>query len=115
MESKKYPYQKEWKEYRRKQTILGLIFLGLIPFMVLIFPFLHNFPKSYDIGGVNIGIIFFILYLAIIGVCFLRLFYLICPKCGKSFNSNKWQRYNFSDKCQYCKLVKYEGSDIESW
>lgn len=111
-ESEKYPYQKEWKEYRKRQIILIIAFVGLIPFMVLIFPFI---PNSYNIGGLDIRVLCIIFYVIVILVCLYRVNDWKCPRCGKSFNTIWYRRNAISDKCLHCELPRYEGSNIESW
>jgi hypothetical protein len=106
MESEKYPYQNEWEEYKRRQKTFWLVFLGFIPFILLINgvsnELFGKFPSGYEIGLVGFVIAW--------SICSIRFQYWKCPNCGKSFHRKWWWTNIFSSKCLHCKLPKYEGS-----
>jgi hypothetical protein len=108
MENEKYPYQKEWEEYKKRQKVFWLVFLCFIPF-ILLFRLIGNLFQSLTSSG-DIGSLGFIVFGIVWTICGIRLQYWKCPQCGKAFHT-KWYWNNIlSSKCLHCKLPKYEGS-----
>ncbi len=111
MENEKYPYQKDWEEYKKRQKTYWLVFLAFLPFTFLIQLISVNLPEI-NLPDVNIGFLCFIVFGICWTICGVRLLYWRCPRCGNSFHA-KWLFSNiFSGKCLHCKLAKYEGSSF---
>lgn len=111
----KYPYQKQWEDYRRIKIIALLFFLGYLPlFVIANFIFkLINIDEKIS-ASIDINFVFFIFYGAIVMICGYRLQTWKCPNCNKSFHTKWWCNNAFSAKCLHCKFPKYEGSTFYS-
>jgi hypothetical protein len=111
MENGKYPYQKDWEEYKRRQKAFWLVFLGYIPFMFLFNVVLADLFRVFSFGE-NVSFFCFIVFGVVWIICGIRLQYWKCPQCRNSFHAKWWWRNIFSSKCLHCKLPKYEGSSF---
>src|SRR6266478_6515434 len=96
-------YQREWKEYRRRQVVFFVSWLA-VGLGMLAPVWLHN----YQFPGLSL-IFWFTL------ICFLTFLCLAhyrwrtwpCPRCGKSYFSPGWYWWNFSRKtCVHCGLER---------
>lgn len=113
MENEKYPYQKQWEEYKFRLVSFWVIFVSYIPFMLL-FGFIAN--RILPSGLSKNGLVYFIAFVGftiIWSISVVRLNYWKCPRCGKSFHQTFWQHNIFSKSCLHCKLKKYDGSNFE--
>lgn len=112
--NEKFPYQKQWQEYRRRRNrqyivgVAGMLLPGLLVFALL---------KS----GLALNKVIW-LYIFIAGFAMIVIFAVIyhfhgwsCPNCGKRFFVRSfWHRFpEFLRSCTNCNLPKYTGSTFE--
>lgn len=102
----KYPYQKQWKEYKGR---LHIKFFFWIVYCVLLAVLYFS-----DLAITKKGIFAGVLIIGFIGIEFYVVnFY--CPRCGnKFFKKRKWFSYKGWNKCNECGLKLYEGSKFNS-
>lgn len=113
MDNEKYPYQTAWENYRDRQTLFILGFLGLIPFIFFFVKISQYLFNGTSVGGVDLRLAGFIFYALILGVLGLRLQFWKCPRCEKAFHNSTLSHNIFSSQCLHCKLPKYEGSNLK--
>lgn len=115
--SEKYPYQKEWKDYRKRKNIFILSFLAYFPIMILLMYLSGYLFGTSKFIGIDLNLVYFVGYLIFFGFCGFRFQLWKCPSCRKSFQSKWWWHNIFSSKCLHCKLPKYFGSTYfeQSW
>lgn len=98
----KYPYQKQWKEYKGRRYIKFFFWIVYcILLLVTYYTDISNSKKAVFALILIIGFILVELYVAN--------FY--CPRCGhKFFKKRKWFSYKDWNICNECGLKLYEGS-----
>lgn len=110
MNGEKYPYQKEWEEYRRlRNADFGTFFLG--SFGIMILASLMGLLKVKQE---------WIVYLVVFIWIFFYLRALIrfnnwrCPRCYKRFFTSSFFATSpvFISNCRNCNLLKYSGSSF---
>jgi hypothetical protein len=111
MESEKYPYQKDWEEYRKRRNLCFSIFISIFIFLPLIG--MLSRALSFDLKQ-NYGVQYVLAAPWIIG-CFISLSKFNtwnCPRCGKQFFTYSFWITSpiFQSNCGNCKLPKYKGS-----
>lgn len=112
----KFPYQKQWEEYRRRRNLHLFAFVSLF-----IYPFIINavlfFIEINDKKRNTLELMFFgvwaILYLAAL----MNFRTWKCPKCREQFLTKEYRSRSWflTGKCQNCNFVKYEGSTFKNY
>jgi hypothetical protein len=108
--SEKFPYQRQWEEYRERQVIFWLVFIAYLPAMILLTEISKRVFQNESV--VFAGFCVFALGW---GFCGYRLSFWKCPRCAKSFHLTWWWQNIFATKCLHCKLPKYEGSTLKNY
>jgi hypothetical protein len=112
MQKNKYPYQKEWREYRRRRNFFFAIFLfGLFVIYFVVSVSAYIAPA--------LSHLLFPLFFAwpILSLIFLLRFHnWECPMCGKLFfKMSRWTPSPvMQTKCNNCGLPKYKGSRLRA-
>ena len=110
----KYPFQKQWEDYRRRrnrQYIIGIVCV-LTPGL-LVFTLFKSGMES------NRAILIYLLAESFALIVFFAVMFKfhkwICPNCGKRFFVKSfWIRFpELLPNCTNCSLQKYKGSTFE--
>ncbi len=104
----KYPYQKQWEEYRRRRNILFWVFAA--PLLVITLPtlFLNFFGYRFE-ENFGIEVLIFAFFVICLFSAHQYIYHWNCPKCGRKFF--EWSaNIIFVENCQKCNLPKYKGS-----
>lgn len=97
-------YTAQWLEYRKRNTLFWLVFLGFMPGVLLI-----GIPLSRLLNVDNVaGLVAIIWMVAFVITGNYRAFWR-CPRCRKPFFHKWWYHNFFARKCVHCKLPKYAG------
>lgn len=114
MQNNKYPYQKEWKEYRKRRNVSFLTLFSAIAIFVLTGLFCSfvgiNIKENFALQFVIFSV------WAIIYWYNLSKFYnWKCPRCDERFFVRSFWITNpiFSSECRNCGLPKYDGSTFQ--
>lgn len=99
-------YTQQWLEYRKRDTLFWIIFLGFLPGVGLIGIPLSRLLGLEELAMVVAGIWIFAFAIAANYRAFWR-----CPRCRKPFFHKWWYNNFFATKCLHCKLPKYAGFD----
>jgi len=111
MKNEKYPYQREWENYRFREKTLIIVFSISFP-AILLFIFAGSSPAD-NYKAVAITLFLICLLLGIVSGFWLGFWK--CPRCGHYFHFSFRGNNIFSAKCVRCQLPKYEGSAFESF
>jgi hypothetical protein len=97
-------FRESWAEYARRRNFLLLVFVGYIPWGLLVFLLKRRLGLSESVIGVLILVWFLAFPVAIIRYTFWK-----CPRCEKAF-AYKWpvNKSYFVRKCSHCGLAKAE-------
>lgn len=110
MQGEKYPYQKEWEEYRRLRNgwivsfplgILGAIIIGIV----------LDYLFGEQLWG---GYLAFCVYGFVYLKAVIRFNNWRCPRCNDRFYSPSFWASSPADitNCRNCNLLKYSGSSF---
>ncbi|MDQ6787171.1 MAG: hypothetical protein M3033_10225 [Acidobacteriota bacterium] len=113
MESEKYPYQKEWAEYRRRRNITFLVFLSPLLFVAISALILNLFGLKF-IDNFVADLIIFATWAVCYGIALHRFHTWKCPRCRNQYFTYSFLITSpiFLDNCRSCDLWKYEGSSF---
>ena len=102
----KYPYQKQWKEYKGRRRIKFFFWIVYCILLLILY--------FSDISMIRKGIFALVLIAGFFAIEFYTLnFY--CPRCGhKFFKLRKWFRAKDWTRCDECGLKLYEGSKFNA-
>lgn len=116
MENEKFPYQKQWEEYRKLRNIsFGVFFIPYL--LIFLLGVLFQFLKF----SINVNVLVQLVIFFIWVFCYLltsKNFYnWKCPRCGHRYFTWSTGKTNpiFLDQCQRCNLWKYEGSNFVNY
>jgi hypothetical protein len=98
------PYEEQWQRYRKTNRAFWFVWLGFLPFFVLV-----SGPVAQWSENVAGGLLFaWIFAFFVVGI---RAGNFRCPRCGKRFFSTWWYHNGWSSKCLHCGLPKWSGSE----
>lgn len=105
-----HQYAIEWHEYKVRRTTLVLLYLGYLPFAILIDFLLDTFLE----GNETLMAVAAISWLAASGIAIWRFGSFRCPRCGEEFFNRKvfaFIRFHqpLAKHCWNCGLKKWAG------
>lgn len=105
MENEKYPYQKEWEDYKRRERIYWSMFFFLFPLHFL-------YVQIAKVIQVEAYSYFLLIFWVLLIVSLIRLETWKCPRCKETFHFFIRGFYN-REQCKNCGLNKFEGSNLK--
>jgi len=110
----KYPYQRQWEEYRRRRNSQYIVFIVGALASNLIFYALTKIGVNTNIATLALAFLLAVWFIALIFAVF-RFHKWKCPACGERFFvSSFWIRQpEFQSMCSNCSLLKFSGSTFE--
>ncbi len=111
METEKFPYQKEWEDYRRKAKKCWIAWLVCMPIIWLTILSIKNLPDNLTLLPVFVFVPSFLV------LCW-SIYKVIkwdCPKCDNSARNKMLFAQMVATNCRSCGLIKYEGSTFKTF
>jgi len=106
-------YDKQWKALHKLEAIRLVVYLGLLPYSMIVGLILRPFWSRSFSEGLLAGLL--ALYLMPLVMAQIRLLRFPCPRCAKRFFTNAWFVVgSFDDDCAYCGLKKFANSENKS-
>ena len=99
------PYDEHWRQHRRHNRAVLLLWLGWLPFGGLVVS-----PAMQVTGSENFGFALAGAWMLAFLTSGARAGNFRCPRCGKQFFSKSWYHNGWSAKCLHCGLPKGSGS-----
>jgi len=98
-------YNIHWQDFRRRNRLAILLFLGYLPVVGTLGYLLSAFVTS-EIPLITIAVFWTLVWLwACLRVCTFH-----CPRCGKLYCINKYFVATLGRRCPHCGLRRYENA-----
>ena len=94
-----------WRQYRRGQAAMWIIFVSIIPAEMFIAPLLS---KVWRPSTDSIVIVFIVWAVGLLSASSYVGFW-SCPRCHNPFHLKGWRGRLFARKCLHCGLPKYSS------
>ena len=97
--------QTQWRDLRRRQRIVWLVFLSYIPGIVIL-----SIPLEALFDSETPVFVVAVLWFVALAVASGYMENWKCPRCGKPFFRTWWYHNTFAQRCIHCKLPKWSES-----
>lgn len=111
MISEKYPYQKEWEDYRKKSSQAHWAWFINAPIFALTILFIKNFSENY----IWVPFVIFFTIFIVVSWFTIKVTNWACPRCGETFRNKMLFVQMLAADCRKCGLIKYEGSTFKTF
>lgn len=111
MENEKYPYQKQWEDYRRKARKSWTAWFICIPIALLAILSLKNLPDNFAL----LPVLVFLFVFMFLGWFSYKVTEWDCPRCNDSSRNKMTFAQMVATDCRNCGLTKYEGSTFKTF